>query len=682
MMFYQVMLLVGYLIAAIAIRHSRSPQGLGVLLLSGLVVGLLILPYRSDHLGLAPDINSPISWLVWWLSTNVGLTFVALSLTAPLAQRIYSLINPANQQDPYFLYSASNLGSLLALLAYPLVVEPNLRISQQSLAIYYGYWILLSLVVLLVVTVLRQVKTTAQRSTTKALPIDRRQALRWGIAAFVPSTLMLSVTNHITTNIAPVPLLWVLPLSLYLLTFVIAFARGTEWIYPIISRVFPIALLALLALSQFAVDLSPWELIVAELLLFFIIALTIHLDLVANRPAPAGLGAFYFILALGGALGGVLNSIVAPQLFSDLYEFPLCLVLAALFVAPRGSVKQRFKISIFAVLLLFYVAILTLIPKEFFNSPMNSVLLFFGVPVLLIFPLRRTPKSFFIGLATVTGVTIIISSQLNPDLIESKRNFFGVKRVEFSNNRTILTMVVGGVAHGAQFTDPARRKIPLTYYHPLGPAGDIFNLFKRKMSSAKIGVIGLGVGSMACYSREDDAVTFFEIDPQVVELATSRGLFTFLRDCGESASIVVGDGRLKLYEVSDQSFDLLVLDAFSGDAVPSHLLTKEAVRLYLEKTTANGVVLFHLSNRFLDLVPNVAQISRELGLQAMIRSDLGDANGGGDGPRLAATYVAVTRNQEIAAELMTIQGWEEVQQTELIRAWSDDYNDLLSAIKF
>jgi len=793
MVFFQGALLIGYVYAhRIARLKSLQTQiyiHAGVIATACVtlfIVGGGLKIVVSDALG-APDTRTPILWLLGVLTLSVGLPYAAISATAPLLQSWYARTGRSDAHDPYYLYAASNLGSLLGLAAYPVIVEPLLGISAQSVSWATGF-LLVGAAILGAGYVALRSGGLATAGADEAAPVSTwGDRLFWMAAAAAPSSLMLGVTSHISTDVASAPFLWVIPLALYLLTFVFAFGKNADaWRDPV-ALLQPIALAALIVAytqNEFVFTLG------ANLVCFFLSALVCHLALSARRPPVGRLTEFYMWVSIGGVLGGAATALLAPVIFNDVYEYPLALAAVALFLPRRDRPLPQYAalaiaIAAIAVALIRFlfqdgafvpfwepntvglgdwgqlggillVGLLVLAagsePEysrpasigvaailgvaaiarlrfeqdgiQFADVLMSGGIMGFGVLVLLahrrqivreivaimgfllaatvvvVFLTRgqgldqpllfmilgviavgilanRSKPALAAGLVLAAFIAVHVNSA-DRKLAFQGRSFFGVTRVvEYPNlpDGTLRVMMHGTTIHGAQYVTGERTRDPLTYYHPDTGLGRATLAGLARFPQARLGLIGLGSGSTACLKRPQDTLTIFEIDPMVVKFSTETDVFTYAPQCAPDATIVLGDARLGVQDLPDNSLDVLVVDAFSSDAVPAHLLTKEAISLYLQKLSPNGVVVLHLSNRNLDLVGEASRVVREGGFGALWAST--DSAPSADYYTSFATSVmVVTRDQATANSLLLGADWYPVEES-TGRAWSDEYINMI-----
>ncbi len=691
LVFFQAVLLLGYGYAHLVVRW------LG--LRSTLIVHVLVCCIAVSSLPIAiaagwdePPEQGEAAWLLALFAVSVGLPFFALSANAPLLQAWFARAGQARSGDPYFLYAASNAGSFLALLVYPFAVEPFIGLAPQGQGWSLGFIALIGLIALCGVLTLRggaAMTAAAREAEGNAPPVTWRARMTWIVLAFLPSGLLVSGTAFITTDLASAPFLWVLPLAIYLLTFVIAFQAR-----PLIPHKGLMSQIGLYgtALGIFAVTPLGGTLSLAlNLLLCFLLMLGCHGELAQRRPAAARLTEFYFIVSLGGVLGGAFSSLAAPQLFNSVSEYPV-LVIASMAVLglaqagwaamPRTLVQG---IGAAALLLMMFRAYIG------FEGWAKQALLVGVTAVLLIWLAlgRRQPAAMALLLVAVMGCYAM--DQRGEPLLLRTRSFYGVLSVTDSANGRFRELTHGTTKHGVQrireedgtpITGPAE---PRAYYYAAGPFGSAIRHLRDAHAGdggrlSDVALVGLGVGSMLCFSQPGESWRFYEIDPQVVAIASDPRYFTLLRDCGPAAGMIVGDGRLKLGYVADGSLDLIVLDAFSSDAVPAHLMTREALALYMRKLKPGGIAIFHTSNRYLELNSVVAAAARSLGLAAWHNvmearywhhdPDKGD---------VVPTLVVVARNRQVVPGFDTDPAWR-LSDPGAVAPWTDDYSDIPGAI--
>ena len=702
-MYFQAALLGGYLYVHVTSTYLDIRRQ-GILHLILLTLALLALPIAIPPGWTPPDSGHVVAWLAALLTVAVGVPFLILSATAPLLQRWMAGTDHLGARDPYVLYSASNAGSLLGLLAFPIVLEPELRLGQQSVLWTAGYVVLTLLMAACVVLLWRQsrgrgvsadaagspdepVQGTTPSAAPNAAPAavpSLRDRARWVALAFVPSSLLLGVTTYLSTDVAAVPLLWVVPLTLYLLTFIIVFARRSLLtprvallLHTLLVPTFVVVVFWQLALDQ------RWQ-YPLHLGIFAVTALVLHGELAAARPSPTHLTEYYLWIALGGALGGAFNALLAPLLFHTVVEYQWMVVLAC-FLRPSRPERdagwlerlQSLSTAALPALLLAVVAILRLGSHRVLGI---SVAWLATVTAASIVIAQRSNALRF-G-ASVTGLAAagLLLFQPSRDVLFADRSFFGAYRVTRAGPVRLLWH--GTTIHGAQYADSGRRTRPLTYYHPAGPVGQVFQALGSRLGGRRIGAVGLGAGSLLCYGRPGQEWTFFEIDPLIVRVARDPAYFTYLRDCPVRANVVLGDARLTLAREPSRRFALLVLDAFSSDAIPVHLLTREALVLYGRLLEPDGALLIHVSNKHLDLEPVVAALARDAGLVAFASEHEVDPAREDRDMDYSCDWVLLTRRREDAGPLAGDARWKQLTAGPGQQSWTDDYSNVFRAMRW
>ncbi len=624
LVFFQTTLLAGYAWAHLTSsrlglhRHAVVQLGLAVIALALLLAAPLAVPSFAR-----PPEGAPTAlWLLLVLTAMVGLPFFALSSASPTTQRWFASLPGGD--EPYRLFAASNLGSLIGLVAYPTLVEPNLDLPDQA------RWWSIGFALFVVATA-----STALVVRRKGLPLETPvtaggstpDALRrgWWIAlAAVPAALLIGVTTDISTDVAAVPFLWIGPLVVYLATLILAYARTD----PIGARVGAVALLPLalaVALRKLGViDLAIGPSIALLLATLGAAGLALHGRLAADRPSPTYLTGYTLLVALGGAVGGIAAGVLAPLVFRVPVEGLIVLAVAVLLVTRPGWQTLA------------------------------------SVPALV---------------AIVVAVTVGVGGA--PTLIRLDRSFYGAYRVD-QPQPGLHVLHSGTTIHGRETVSGPYAGEPLSYYHRAGPLGEVIESLQAEHPALRIGAVGLGAGAIAGYGRASDTYRFFEIDPTIVSIARDPASFTFLADSPASIDVAVEDGRLGLESTPSEAFDLLVLDAFSSDAVPVHLLTVESLATSMRTVAPGGVIAVHVSNRFLDLEPIVAAAARESGFVSIIGSDL-------PAPELTdladpSQWVIVGRSFADLADLVEGDRWR-TAHADGRRPWTDRYSDLIGALR-
>jgi len=687
LLFFQTMLLLGYVYALASTRwlSLRAQAAVHVFLILLTAIYLFRYPLHAPVLTALQQQN-PTLWLLETLLYSVGLPFFIISASSPLLQSWFSRLRHHRAVDPYFLFAASNAGSLIALVAFPLALEPSLGLSQQHQLWRVGFVVLVlltcaSALFLLVFKSGHSQSSATQSEQNKKLPVLRR--LRWLALSFVPSSLMLGVTTYITADVAAVPLLWVIPLALYLLTFVLAFSKKQFVSTALLNRPMIVgALVVTLILSSGATE-PAWVLILANLGFFFVAALVCHTQLANDRPAATYLAEYYLWIAVGGALGSVFNVLIAPVMFSSILEYPLAIVIACMLQrGERGrNVKSSYLDMIFPLCL--YVITLSLAMLVTHLPTSSSIINLFivvGVPLIIINHFfRERPIRFALGLSAVMLASVYYTGATDRTL-HVVRNFFGTTRVATDSMGAINRLYSGNTVHGSQFVEASRQCEPLSYHHENGPLGQIMAVYNDAPANPRVAVIGLGVGAMAAYSKPDQDWTFYEINPDVINLARNSQYFTYLRSCASgSLNIVEGDARLNLHAAQDGHFGLIVLDAFSSDAIPVHLVTQQALDLYLSKLAQGGILAFHISNRSLDLKPILANLAASRNLLCIGFDDLKPSSFEGKDP---SQWVVMARGPEEISNLSINTQWQPLKARAGERVWTDEFSNIVRAIRW
>lgn len=702
MVFYQVVLLLGYLYAHVTAEHFGArwqPVLHGALLLIPLVALPIALPA-----GWAPPTRAnPSLWLLAVLGVGVGLPYFVVSTSSPLLQLWFVTTDHPAARDPYFLYAASNLGSILGLLAYPFLLEPTLSLAQQSHLWTAGYAALAACVWACAAIVWRARRVAPNVNLDEGVPsvrdrgeISGTRRLRWLVWAFVPSSLMLSVTSYLSTDIASVPLLWIIPLVLYLLTFVLSFARKARFSQQGVPRAMRLALLMLIFLFFSGLDsifMAP-----VHLIAFLVVALGCHRALADDRPPSQHLTGFYLWVALGGALGGTFNALLAPVLFDSIPEYRLVLAISALcFVRardlPKDSRTLRLDLGlpltagalVMGAVSLPSVSGLRLISEGWGPFVVRLVLLI----AALFLTLRQSRRPLRFGLGIAAMILISFPAGSITDVAEAwhvlytERGFFGVHRVvQVAMGESAYHLYLNGTTvHGMQSLDPARSREPLSYYTRSGPIAQVFELLNGEERLHEVAVIGLGVGSLACYSQPGQSWTFYEIDPLVVKTAQDPRYFTLLRDCAPTAEIILGDGRLSLAHAADGRFDLIILDAYSSDSIPTHLLTRESLLLNLERLTPHGLLAYHVSNKYLDVKQVATDLALDAGLACLVRDDKDVSEAQAELGKVPSQWVIIAQSMADFGSLENDPRWLKVEGSPRNRVWTDDFASIVSVLR-
>jgi hypothetical protein len=693
MVFFQSALLAGY-----AYAHATTTW-LGVRRQSILHVGLFLLPLFLLPFGISADAGrslspgeNPTGWLLWLLLATVGLPFFMVSTCAPLLQRWFTSTGHTTALDPYYLYAASNLGSLIALLGYPLALEPKLSLAGQSIAWAAGYGLLVVLISACAVIVFRSKVVDGgalARSTAITQASDRLrigQWLRWIGLAFIPSSLMLGVTTHVSTDIVSIPLWWVIPLALYLLSFILTFAKRPPMPHAWMIRSLPMAAVILALIMSFSFGIQP-IFIPIHLLGFFVAAMVCHGELARHRPAPGHLTAFYLAVSFGGVLGGIFNALIAPIAFDRVAEYPLALVLACLVLPEqrpdtRGPALRVLDLAIPIGMGLVLWGLVHLINARAGWSQRDLVTrLLFGLAAFACYTQKDRPVRFAVGIGAVLLAGGTYDFGLGRVLYQH-RNYFGILKVTEAAAGSYHRLIHGRTLHGQQSCDPGRRQEPLSYFHRSGPIGDVFDVFRARHQQGNVAVVGLGAGTLACYAQPGERWVFYEIDPAVERVARRPEYFTYFDDCrADSAVVVLGDARLRLNDAPEHGYALIVLDAFSSDAIPTHLLTREALRLYLSKLSDGGMIAFHISNRFIDLAPVLGKLARDARMTCRVRRDLDIPPAELALGKEASIWAVLATHDADLGRLCDDSRWRSPQFHPGDAVWTDDFSNIIEHLK-
>lgn len=713
MVFFQAALLAGYLYAYVLTKSLKLPGQIAVhLVLLGLpflflpvvvgsadVFGLIGQPYEAD----------PAWWLLRLLLITVGVPFFMVASTATLLQKWFAATADPAARDPYFLYAASNFGSMVGLFGYLAVLEPFLRLSEQSTLWTIGYgWLTGLIACCAIVTWFTQrpkessalPDEEADDAAVPERPVTLGRRLRWVALAFVPSSLMLAITTYITTDVAAIPLLWVMPLAIYLLSFILVFARREIVPMSWMHQALPFATLAVVFLFLAQVGLFSWHLVLFHWSVLFVAAMSCHGQLAQDRPPTRYLTEFYLWLSLGGVLGGMFTALAAPLLFQGgVLEYPLMLV-AASWLRPgpglRDSPSLRRWLDLLTPLAMVALSIALVIAlKQYAAQPrLDIVSLVLGILASICVLCIERPTRF----ALTVGAMFLAVSAANirgGHTLLVERNFFGIIRVQDESDGTFRYLTHGSTMHGLQRLkggqpDPACE--PLSYFTRSGPIGQVFEVFHAHTAAATrksrlpphVCITGLGVGALASYAQSQEEWTFYEIDPAMQRVAQDQRYFTYLANCRTQYRIVLGDARLRLKDAPEHGYGLIVLDAFSSDSVPTHLLTQEALALYQNKLAPGGMLAFNVSNRYLELKPVLANLARAADppLVCYARDD-DDALSAEDieTGKARSRWLVMAQGDEALGKLTQDPRWQRREGQRGARVWTDDYWSIFEVLR-
>ena len=691
MVFFQSLLLGGYAYAhfLMQLRNRMIPVVVHLVLL---VIAMLTLPLSiSSGWGDPPNSGYAI-WLLGLFAVSIGLPFFALAANNPLLQAWFVRTGHPSGPDPYFLYASSNIGSFLALLSYPVLLEPMFTLRTQNLIWTGGYGLLIVLIAGCGVLLLRSPANAADLN----LPADEVNApapswmvrARWIFLAAVPSGLLIAVTAHISTDVAAAPLLWVLPLSLYLLTWVLVFQSRPLLPHKWMLLAQPVAIAGVVVLLAFGGEQNLLLTLGGHQLCFFVIAMACHGELARTRPAARYLTGFYVALSFGGMVGGLFAGLIAPFVFSWIAEYPILLALTAL-CRPSGNERlPRWSNWFWPLLAALAVALIgaSLLPgKVMYWLEAHRVWMIGAVGVLSALLALGLNASRWKIFATVAVALVLLRAYPSDDgRVETVRSFFGVHKIVVTSNGQYHVLMHGTTIHGAEKfknddgTPVTGRPEPITYYHRDGGIGQAITAVRaRKGAPLRVAVIGLGSGTLTCASLPGEDWKYFEIDQTMVDTARDPKYFTYIQNCAPDIKPVIGDARLTFAREPNGVYDLIIVDAYSSDAIPIHLATEEAMEIYKEKLAPQGVVAMHVSNRHLELSSVVVGIADANDLKSWVFSE----DSSRDSEYIFSTSVVVSaRNETDVGSLASSDKWAETEADDHQRVWTDDYSNVLGAV--
>lgn len=697
MVFFQSVLLLGYAYAH-GLTRWLDPRVAAVVHLALMAVVLMVglpIAFASDW-GTPPEQGQAL-WLIGVFAASVGLPFFAVSANGPLLQAWFARTGHPHAHDPYFLYGASNIGSLLALLAYPFVIEQMLTLDRQSALWSSGFLALLIAIgasalflrPAMKVGVAENVSADAVPEQGTAAAVTMKDRMAWIGLSLVPSALLVAATAHVTNDVAAVPLLWVLPLALYLMTFSIAFRPGGETMDRVLKLTQPALLAAIMASLSIASGMPFYAILGLNLLFFTVSVIICHRELYARRPGVGDLTQFYFFMSLGGVIGGALASLVAPLVFQRLVEFSLLALAVLLCRADVRSRLGQFRPLVvggaFAiVLLLFTMVDRSVIARGVLPVEVMVMILIVALGLTVIWSLR--PVRLLVSATAGMLITLVVTTP--PNLIERTRSFFAVHSIYETPNGQGRYLEHGNTIHGAERWADAKgvplasRPEPASYFHFGGAYHEAIEQARAAHGGkfGKVAVVGLGMGSLACHSRPGETWEFFEIDPEVVRIARDKSLFRSFSECTPGAKVVLGDGRLTLAKEAG-GYDLIMLDAFSSASPPVHLVTKEAVAMYASKLSPNGVLIFNVSNRHMVLSYVVAGSAREAGLTTWNRKDKPTKGDFMTSLKTSVEVAVVARNPAHVGSISRDPEWARTEVPADFRVWTDDFSNILDPLR-
>src|SRR5947209_1698653 len=687
MVFFQAALLAGYAYAHALTSYLPGKRSVVVHLVI-MIAATLFLPLAIASWWSRPPSDATAAlWLLGLFAVSIGLPFFALSANGPLLQAWFARTDHPAAANPYFLYAASNIGSFLALISYPFAVEPLTTLSQQRWTWAIFFLVLIALIAWCGALMLRSPRGTTQSATDEdaAAPAPTwRDATRWVLLAAIPSALLISVTAHISTDVAAAPFMWVIPLALYLVTFVIVFQTRPILPHTWMVAIEPLFIVALAGVMVFEIRKYTFAILAFYVVAFFAITIVCHGELSRARPPARYLTGFYMWMSAGGVIGGIFAGLIAPNIFSWVLEYPALIALAIL-CRPGLEMPTTTRTRLLwlgAAVLVAVVAFPGLTERyvtdeKTFNWTIGAMLVIAGL-------VSREALPF----AAVIAVVLIIGNAYRPDsdLRETMRSFFGVHKITETSDGQYRVFMHGTTIHGAERVrddngEPITGRPPLiTYYHENSPMGVTVKAVRQRVGAPiKVAVVGLGTGTFACFSEPGDSFKFYEIDASVEKLARDENRFHYINECAPDIPVVLGDARLTLAESPDK-YDLIVLDAFSSDAIPIHLMTREAMATYVSRLAPGGIVLMHVSNRHLELASVVAGIAHANGLVSRVnnraaRDDEEDAK-----YIFTSTVVISAREEKDFGELLEDKDWQPIEPDPNQRIWTDDYSNVVGAI--
>lgn len=679
MLFFQTVLLLGYAYAHITAHYCKPKRQ--ALLHGGVVAfSLLLLPIGLHTVPSLDPSTYPLPWLLGTLAMSVGLPYVLLSANATLSQHWFAHTDHPAAHNPYPLYVTSNIASFAGLLSFPFLIEPLMGFEAQG-ELWSLLYVIFALFLFGSVFLLWRKNNGESAKAANIIPAEapsRRQRLLWLGLAFLPSSLLQGVTMFSLTDVASLPLLWVIPLSLYLLSFIISFSRFGPAVTRACWKMLPFIVIAAMLMLVFRIGSIPG--LIAHLTFFFILALACHGRLAEKRPAARFLTGYYLWIAFGGMLGGVFNNLLAPVLFTNVIEYPLAICAACLFIPTAQKLTVRE--VLLPLILLVEIAVLgnvfnlehRLLTKEM-HSVVQQVIFFVLVGtfafLMLLSGSRPLQMCLLAGIFVFMMPLFVFPNSLA--LISAERNFFGVLRVSHNAELNVNAITHGTTLHGLQSLDEGKRLVPQAYYGPLVWVRN--ELFKHD-SQQPLAVIGLGAGTLACIGRKSETIDFFEIDPAVIHVAENPNYFTYLKDCPPKKNIILGDARLKLGEMPDHRYAMIMVDAYNSDSLPLHLMNREALQVYRTKLATGGVLLFHITNRHLNLEPVLGTLAKDARLSALVTHS---------NPKkkhallLSSRWIAMAENAETLQPLYENPAWKPLPSG-TGAVWTDHYSNILEAI--
>jgi hypothetical protein len=691
MVFFQSLLLGGYLYAHFLTQLPGRAAAVAIHLML-LIAALTALPLAIASGWGEPPSSGYAFWLLGLFAVSIGLPFFALAANNPLLQAWFVRTGHPGGRDPYFLYASSNIGSFLALLSYPFLLEPALSLRGQNLLWTVGYGVLILLIAGCGAMLLRSPQVAATESIAEAVDIRPPPTwltrARWIFLAAVPSGLLIAVTAHISTDVAAAPLLWVLPLSLYLLTWVLVFQSRPLLPHKWILMLQPLAIAGVIVLLAVGGEQNLLLTLGGHQLCFFVIAMACHGELARTRPAPRYLTGFYVALSFGGMIGGLFAGLIAPFTFSWIAEYPILIVLAALCRPPfreRWPEMMRWYWLVLAILAVGWLAP-AFLTERLFDAVKEQRIVAAGICAVLAAILAIVARTSPAKIAATVALALVLLRVYPSDegRVTTVRSFFGVHKIVVTPGGHYHVLMHGTTIHGAERmlnddgTKVAGRPEPISYYDKDGGIGQAIAAIRaRKSGPIRVAVIGLGAGTLACASAPGENWTFFEIDQTMIDTARDPRYFTFIEKCAPTMRPVLGDARLTFAREPDGQYDLIIVDAYSSDAIPIHLATQEAMAIYRSKLAPQGAVAMHVSNRHLELASVVAGIAKANGLTSW---HFNEDSGRDDSYVFTTDVVISARADADIGSLASNEKWVKTVPPAGQRVWTDDYSNILGAV--
>jgi hypothetical protein len=690
MVFFQTLLLGGYAYAhfLMQIRNRMIPVVVHLLLL---VVALLTLPLSIASGWGTPPESGYAFWLLGLFAVSIGLPFFALAANNPLLQAWFVRTGHPDGFDPYFLYASSNIGSFLALLAYPVLLEPMFSLHTQNVIWTAGYGLLIVLIAGCGTLLLKSPVIVIPAAGVDDVPAPAPTwtlRLRWIFLAAVPSGLLIAVTAHISTDVAAAPLLWVLPLSLYLLTWVLVFQSRPLLPHWLILLLQPLAIAGVIVLLAVGGEQNLLATLGGHLLCFFIIAMACHGELARARPPAKYLTGYYVALSFGGMIGGLFAGLIAPFTFSWIAEYPILVALAVL-CRPTEPERLRGWGRLYWPLLVI-VALALVAPSlsggklfTWLDAQRITIISGLAIIAMVIAILLRGDRLKLFAI-TVLALSLLRIFPSDDGRVETVRSFFGVHKIVVTPNGQYHVLMHGTTIHGAEKylnndgTPVTGKPEPISYYYKDGGIGQAIAAVRaRKGAPLRVAVIGLGSGSLTCASQPGEDWKFFEIDQSMVDTARDPKFFNYIQSCEPNMKPVIGDARLTFAKEPDGVYDLIIVDAYSSDAIPIHLATEEAMAIYKDKLAPQGAVVMHVSNRHLELASVVVGIADANDMKSWVYNE----DSGRDNEYIFATNVVISARAPVdVGSIATSQVWALTEPEDDERVWTDDYSNVLGAV--